>query len=335
MPRQARLDAPGLLHHVMARGLDRQRIFASDHDRDDFLGRVPPALERSPNQLLAWALMPNHVHFLIRSGPKGIAPFFRRLFTGYAMGFNQRHRRVGYLFQGRYKSIVCDEEAYFLTLVRYIHLNPVVGGVVRSLAALSTYRYAGHSTLMGSRDCLWQEVDEVLGRFGKTVGVARRGYARFIEEGLPEVRQVPTDLLGGGLMEDLRDRRHAIDRNTDRDSSDDRVLGEQDFVQRVWDEVEEQQAQARALKRRGIEIRQVARRIAKACRLPERALFERDRRRAVSAAKAALIFAGIEYLGKTTQTMAAITKMSVPAASKARLRGASMQKHLGIKKLIS
>ena len=107
MARQARLDAPGLMHHVMARGLNRQRIFYDDRDRDDFLARIPKALERSPNEIVAWALMPNHVHFLICSGKYGIAPFFRRLFTGYALAFNRRHHRVGYLFQGRYKSIVC------------------------------------------------------------------------------------------------------------------------------------------------------------------------------------------------------------------------------------
>jgi len=98
------------MHHVMARGLNRQPIFVDDADRLDFIQRVEKALTLSPNEIFAWALMSNHLHFLIRSGLHGLSGFMRRVMTGYALAFNQRHKRVGYLFQGRFKSLVCDEE---------------------------------------------------------------------------------------------------------------------------------------------------------------------------------------------------------------------------------
>jgi REP element-mobilizing transposase RayT len=87
-------------------------------------------------RILAWALMDNHIHLLLISGPGGLPAFMRRLLTGYAICFNRRHRRFGHLFQNRYKSIVCEMDAYLLELVRYIHLNPYRAKVVGDLEAL-------------------------------------------------------------------------------------------------------------------------------------------------------------------------------------------------------
>ena len=110
MPRKARLDTPGTLHHVMIRGLEGRGIFWDDEDRRDFLSRVVQLVKRSGDRIVAWALMENHVHFLLFSGPSGLPTFMRRLLTGYAGSFNRRHRRSGHLFQNRYKSIMCQEE---------------------------------------------------------------------------------------------------------------------------------------------------------------------------------------------------------------------------------
>ncbi len=111
MPRQARIDSPGLLHHIISRGIERREIFKSLYDYQDFLNRIETCIQKSPNQILAWALMPNHFHLLIRTGIGGMTRFMRRLLSGYAISFNTRHKRVGYLFQNRYKSIVCEEDA--------------------------------------------------------------------------------------------------------------------------------------------------------------------------------------------------------------------------------
>jgi REP element-mobilizing transposase RayT len=139
MPRSARLDAPGVLHHIIIRGIERRPIFKDNKDRDNLLNRLSILLPRTKTLCYAWALMPNHAHFLLRSGEAGISYLMRRLLTGYAVYFNRRHDRHGQLFQNRYKSIICQEDAYFRELVRYIHLNPVRAEVVKDLSNLSTY----------------------------------------------------------------------------------------------------------------------------------------------------------------------------------------------------
>ena len=112
MPRQARLDAPGVLHHIMIRGIERRKIFISDRDRKDFLERLARLLAETETDCYAWAFLPNHAHFLFRTGLTPLATVMRRLLTGYAVSFNSRHKRYGQLFQNRYKSIVCQEDAY-------------------------------------------------------------------------------------------------------------------------------------------------------------------------------------------------------------------------------
>ena len=107
MPRQGRLDAPGTLHHVMIRGIEKSLIFADDQDRQDFIFRTGMVARETGTRILAWVLMRNHVHLLLFSGPTGISKFLRRLLTGYALQYNRRHRRKGHLFQNRYKFTKC------------------------------------------------------------------------------------------------------------------------------------------------------------------------------------------------------------------------------------
>ena len=149
MPRQARLDAPGVLQHVMARGIERRKIFWDDKDRSSFLERLALILEETQTQCYAWALIPNHFHILLRTGPTPLSKVMRRLMTGYAVTFNLRHRRAGHLFQNRYKSVVCEEDPYLLELIRYIHLNPLRAKLVEDLKALDKYPWTGHSAILG------------------------------------------------------------------------------------------------------------------------------------------------------------------------------------------
>ena len=124
MPRKARIDAPGALHHIILRGIERRKIFYDDSDRNNFLKRLGVILIETKTSCFAWALIPNHLHLLLRTGVVPIATVMRRLLTGYAVSFNHHYRRHGKLFQNRYKSILCQEDQYLLELVRYIHLNP-------------------------------------------------------------------------------------------------------------------------------------------------------------------------------------------------------------------
>ena len=152
MPRCARLDAPGALHHVMLRGNNRGDLFVDDLDRKNFLDRLGQVVEDGKCTVYAFALMSNHVHILLRSGDMGIATVMRKLLTWYALYFNRRHRRTGHLFENRYKSILCEEEPYFLELVRYIHLNPVRAGIVADMKGLDRYPWSGHHVIVGQGD---------------------------------------------------------------------------------------------------------------------------------------------------------------------------------------
>jgi REP-associated tyrosine transposase len=133
MPRQARIDAPGALHHIIARGIERKAIFRDTQDYSNFLNRLGNLLIESSTACFAWVLMPNHIHLLLKTGITSISTIMRRLLTGYAISFNRRHKRHGHLFQNRYKSFLCEEEPYLLELVRYIHLNPLRARLVSDL----------------------------------------------------------------------------------------------------------------------------------------------------------------------------------------------------------
>ena len=112
MPRGPRLDAPGVLHHIMARAIERQLLFRDDHDREDFVHRVAAWAEAEGLFVYAWTLLPNHFHLLVRTGSRPLARSMRSLLTGYAGAFNRRHHRRGHLLQTHYKSIVCEEEPW-------------------------------------------------------------------------------------------------------------------------------------------------------------------------------------------------------------------------------
>src|SRR5713226_5369183 len=107
MPRQARLNTPGTLHHVIIRGIEKRRIVTDEEDRRQFVARLGQLATELKTAIYAWALMTNHAHILLRSGPDGLPKFMRRFPTGYALRYNHRHHRHGHLFQNRYKSIVC------------------------------------------------------------------------------------------------------------------------------------------------------------------------------------------------------------------------------------
>jgi REP element-mobilizing transposase RayT len=162
MPRRARLDAPGTLHHVIVRGIEKRRIVNDVADRKNFVDRLGGLAVDTKTAIYAWAIMTNHAHLLLRSSEMGLSGFMRRLLPGYAVSYNRRHRRWGHLFQNRYKSIVCDEDAYFTGLVRYIHLNPLRARLVKSLSQLDRYRWSGHGVLMGIIERDWQDRNYVL-----------------------------------------------------------------------------------------------------------------------------------------------------------------------------
>ena len=318
MPRGPRLDAPGVLHHVMVRGIERQPIFLDDRDRHDFVARLAALAEGQAWAVYAWALLPNHLHLLVRTGARPLARTMRSLLTGYAGTFNRRRRRHGHLFQNRYKSIVVEEEPYLLELTRYIHLNPLRAGLVRDLAGLDRYPWAGHSALMGRAARPWQAVAEVLGRFAPRGREARQRYRAFVADGISRGRR--PNLQGGGLRRSAGgwEGLVALRRGRERWAFDERVLGSGVFVDRLLREVGPPPAakgQAdRALPR-------LLARIAQAFGVSATELARGSRRRAVAQARAAVSAAAVTGLGLPAVRVAAAVGVSNVAVLKGVARG--------------
>ena len=239
MPRGARLDAPGALHHVMVRGIEKKAIVTDDEDRHLFVSRLGMAAIATGTRIYAWALMTNHAHLLLKSGHAGLSTFMRKFLTGYALLYNRRHQRHGYLFQNRYKSIICEEEPYFLKLVGYIHLNPLRAGLVHSLEELTRYPWSGHAGVMNSTSHEWQDRDYVLRYFAEQEEEAQRAYQEFLF-GQSRVGAQP-ELAGGGLVRSAGGWSEvmALRRRGKKQRGDERVLGSGEFVAEILDETKE------------------------------------------------------------------------------------------------
>jgi len=322
MPRLARLDAPGVLHHVMIRGIERRKIFQNNKDREDFLNRLGKLLVETQTICYGWVLIPNHAHFLFRTGKVPLATVMRRLLTGYALSFNRRHKRSGQLFQNRYKSIVCQEDAYLKELVRYIHLNPIRAGMVATLNKLNTYPYCGHSTLMGKKDRPWQEVSYVLGYFSNTSRSARKAYLSYMESGLAQGHR--DDLVGGGLIRSLggwSEVKSLRLKGQDHIMSDERILGESEFVDAVLSQANEKYERRYELKARGYTLNRIAERVAELSGMKEHEVFSKGRQKRKVAARSLLCFWAVRELGISLTDLARTLEMSIPGVGFAVERG--------------
>ena len=331
MPRRARIDAPGALHHVIARGMERREIFRDDADRRGFLERIERVLLETRTPCYAWALMPNHFHLLLETGKKPVGRVLQSALTGYALHFNRRHNRSGHLFQNRFKSVLCERESYLLELVRYIHLNPYRARLVFSLKSLDGYPWSGHSVLMGNREASFQATDEILGRFGKRWGQARLAYRAFVEEGATRGRRL--ELTGGGLVRSLGGWEAVAEarRSGERQAYDERILGSGDFVVRTLKEAEEREKEKSRLKRSGWTRERVLARAAVAAGLKPGDLSKPGRRAPQSLGRALACKWLISDLREKGQDAARLLGITKQAASAAVLRGAKEEARLGIR----
>ncbi len=181
MARKPRVHFPAALYHVIARGNQKQAIFRDERDFRTYLSYLSEYKKRHCFRLYAFALMENHLHLLLEVGESPLSKIMQVLQFRYTRYFNKRYRKIGHLFQGRYKAILCEREAYLLELVRYIHLNPVRGGVVEDPGR---YPWTGHLSYMGNGKDDLVDKDFVLSQFGGKKTMARRRYRQFVLEGL-------------------------------------------------------------------------------------------------------------------------------------------------------
>ena len=322
MPRLARLDAPGVFHHVMIRGIERRKIFRNNKDREDFLDRLEMLLPETQTTCYGWVFLPNHAHFLFQTGKVPLATLMRRLLTGYALSFNRRHKRHGQLFQNRYKSIVCQEDVYLKELVRYIHLNPIRAGIVSNLEELNKYPYCGHSTLMGNKERPWQEVNYVLGYFGGTIRAARRAYVSYMDSGLDQGHR--DELVGGGLVRSLggwSEVKKLRSKGQDHMMSDERILGESEFVDSLLSQANERYERGYELKARGYDLDRIAKRVAEIYGMEEREVFSKGRQHRKVKARSLLCFWAVRELRMSLTDLARELDMSTPGVGFAVERG--------------
>jgi len=320
MPRQARLDVPGALHHIMVRGISKTDIFGDDQDRTRFLERLGVTVMEGQCTVYAWALMTNHVHILFKSGKQGISSVMRKLLTWYAQYYNRRHKRTGHLFENRYKSILCDEDNYLLALVRYIHLNPLRAGIVKTIEELNRYPWSGHRAIVGKTTYPWMDTEYVLARFGNTRRKALHEYRSFMHEGVGQGHI--KELTGGGLIRSQGGWSQvlSLQRRGQKEDFDERILGGGDFVHNILKEAEENRLRQVKAKRAGKTIQKI---IEEECRKEGISIMELKgggKRRKVSDTRARIAVRGRDELGLTAAAIARQVGVNTSAITRASAR---------------
>lgn len=261
--RPLRIEYPGAYYHVMNRGLSRRDIFLEDNGRQSFLDLLSDISQLWKVEIFAYCLMDNHYHLLFRTPKGGLSRAMRHLDGIYTQRFNRAHNRDGPLFRGRYRAILIDAEDYFLSVVRYIHQNPVIAGVVSDM---DRYRWSSHrGYLYKSERPGWVNTQSVLSRFGHL-----REYKEFMRS---EVEKQISDFYKGPYQRP--------------------ILGDKDFIERVKEKlghrarVEAEKPESRKVF--ALEVEEIARVTAKVYgkRLEE---LRRSRRGEVNEARSMAIY---------------------------------------------
>ena len=213
------MHVPGGYYQVMLRGNGRDNIFMIDQDREAFSSLIAEGIERYQHRIHAFCWMSNHVHLLIEVEERPLSDIIQNVSFRYTRYLNRRIKRMGHLFQGRYKALLVNEDQYLLELVRYIHLNPVRAEIAKTADA---FRWSGHHAYLGREKYFWLIQEEVLARISKRKGQARALYAQYISEGIGERRRAEfhrggkeVGLLGDDtFIEKIRPSDETIKRNT-------------------------------------------------------------------------------------------------------------------------
>jgi REP element-mobilizing transposase RayT len=205
MARPLRVEFPGAIYHVTARGNERREIFRDDEDRHTFLATLAEAAEEFGLAIHAFCLMPNHYHLLIETPRPNLSRAFAWIQTTYTVRFNRRHKRIGHLFQGRFKAQVVDAEDYARQLIIYIHLNPVRPQDKTAIvpidrrALLEKWRWSSHLAYLDRvQPPNWLCLDW-LAFFGRTRPQARRTYQKLIDQSFGKLAESPWEELQWGL----------------------------------------------------------------------------------------------------------------------------------------
>jgi REP element-mobilizing transposase RayT len=274
MARKPRVHFAGALYHVMCRGNQGQSIFKDDQDRQRYVDLLRESRRRFRHKLYAYVLMGNHVHHLIEIGQAPLSKVMQNVLFRYTRYWNARYRKVGHLFQGRYKAILCERDGYLLELIRYLHLNPVRSKIVEDPGQ---YGWSSHRAYLEGDGKGWIAVQEVLPQWGRSQGRAIAAYRRFVRDGLKD-----------GHREDLYD---VIDQ---------RYLGDELFVEKVEGQIVDREL-PHYVEIRWAEVRDG---VCKQFGVPPSVVLHRDRRRENARVKRVMAWVGREVGGFTNRQMA-------------------------------
>ena len=261
MARPLRLEYPGAVCHVIARGNERRAVFREDRDRELYLERLEHYQKRFGFRVYAYCLMTNHVHLAVETGKVPLSRIMLGLQGSYTQAFNRRHGRVGHLFQGRYKCLVVQKDRYLLALVRYIHENPVTAGIVREPP---DYPWSSDRWYRMKDIPAWLDVNSVLGMFGRQRRTAVRAYRTFMARS------------EGADYEDLQ-------------TFGQLVKGDEEFATRILEQSSEPE-----VVRRSLSVERVARAVAQVLDLKVEDMRSARRSRDLSSARALAGYVGRE-----------------------------------------
>jgi REP element-mobilizing transposase RayT len=231
MPRKPRIEYAGAFYHVIARGNQKQRIFKDAADFQKYLLTLTVYKNRTGSHIYAYVLMNNHLHLLIETGEIPLSKIMQGVSQTYTMYFNRRYRTVGHLFQGRYKAILCDRDAYLLGLLKYIHQNPVRARISEKVEA---YAWSSHHAYTGKDNPLsLVDTDQVLKLFSERKSRARAKYREFMAD------------------------QDTLEKTAVYATIDQRLQGDEEFVERVMAQHDLEEAQTRQKKKGLDEIAKV------------------------------------------------------------------------------
>lgn len=305
MPRKARITIAGVVHHIMSRGIDGRNIFIDENDRNRFLDLLSRGIHKSGYQCYAWVLMNTHYHLLIRTSGFALSSFMRWLNSTYSRYYNARHKRRGYLFQDRYKSIATQDQNYLEEILRYIHLNPVRAGTCKTISGLDRYPWSGHAVLMGFRKNGFQNTKDVLNRFDKSVIKARVKYRTLLEQAL---RSKDAD----NIVETIRKSNEG---KTDIHHTGSWVIGDSCFVKDVLAKDKENRSRIAKYLKEGVELDDVLKLVSRRCRLLPEKIKRRSRGGEASNARKLFVYVSREIYGFKVAAIGRYLGISGPAAS--------------------
>ncbi len=266
---------------------------------------------------------------MLRTGRVPIAQIMRRLLTGYALSHNRRHALRGISFRIGTNRFLCQEDVYFLELVRYIHLNPLRSGIVSTIHELDSFPYCGHGAIVGKQRNDWQDTQSVLALFAAALVPARKRYRDFIAKAVDQGKR--DDLTGGGLIRSAGGwfGVETLRRSNMFQKSDERILGDGDFVNKVMAEAQEQMDRRYRLKAEGFDLQKAADRVSQLMVVEKSEVFAPGKQRKRSAARSLLCYWAARELNLSQTYLSQALKISPAGVSACVQRGEKMARDMG------